>query len=234
MSNSFVHCISNYSEGHIGDSFDFDYGGNWSTALFNTCHNEQRLGIFIEETASNNFVVGNTITGSAGNGIGFYNSNFTWEDPKFNENNLLVGNTVDGPSGFTLRHANNTLVFNNILYTGSFTIDFGNGNNYLAQNVSLQNNYNFGDLANNPFFTAPYYSYSGPVDPDCLITGDVDNNGVANIVDALLVAQYYVDLAPGGFIQACADVDCSGDIDIIDALLIARYYVNLIPELPWC
>jgi hypothetical protein len=58
--------------------------------------------------------------------------------------------------------------------------------------------------------------------------GDVNGSGDADVVDALLVAQYYVGLNPANFNPAPADVDCDGDIDIVDALLIARYYVGLI------
>jgi unsaturated rhamnogalacturonyl hydrolase len=65
----------------------------------------------------------------------------------------------------------------------------------------------------------------------CSITGDVNGNGSVDIVDALLVARYYVGLAPGGFNQDCADVNCDGDVGIIDALIIARYYVGLIDSL---
>jgi len=60
--------------------------------------------------------------------------------------------------------------------------------------------------------------------------GDVDNSGGVNIVDALLIAQYYVGLEPAVFIPEVADVNCAGDINIIDALLVAQYYVGLIPE----
>lgn len=64
--------------------------------------------------------------------------------------------------------------------------------------------------------------------------GDVDTNGVINIVDALLTAQYYVGMNPQNFDQWAADVNGNGSIDIIDALLIAQYYVELITELPGC
>jgi hypothetical protein len=60
--------------------------------------------------------------------------------------------------------------------------------------------------------------------------GDVDTDGDIDIIDALLVAQFYVDLDPGNFNEAYADVDCDGDVDIIDALLIAQYYVDLVDE----
>jgi hypothetical protein len=66
-------------------------------------------------------------------------------------------------------------------------------------------------------------------------TGDVDGNGTITIIDALLVAQYYVGLNPPGLLYIDAsDVDCDGGTDIIDALLIAQYYVNLISEFPAC
>jgi arabinoxylan arabinofuranohydrolase len=61
--------------------------------------------------------------------------------------------------------------------------------------------------------------------------GDVNGSGTVDIVDALLIAQYYVGLNPAGFVAANADVNCTGTIDIVDALLVAQYYVGLIPDL---
>jgi glucuronoarabinoxylan endo-1,4-beta-xylanase len=60
--------------------------------------------------------------------------------------------------------------------------------------------------------------------------GDVNGDGNVDIVDALLIAQYYVDIDPSPFLPENGDVDCDGDIDIIDALLVAQYYVGLINE----
>ncbi|MBN2442828.1 MAG: cellulase family glycosylhydrolase [Spirochaetales bacterium] len=60
-------------------------------------------------------------------------------------------------------------------------------------------------------------------------TGDVNGDGIVDIVDGLLVAQYYVDLNPTDFNVSVADTNCNGSVDIIDALLIAQYYVSLIP-----
>ncbi|MBN1699367.1 MAG: cellulase family glycosylhydrolase [Spirochaetales bacterium] len=62
-------------------------------------------------------------------------------------------------------------------------------------------------------------------------TGDVNADGVVNIVDALLIAQYYVGLDPAGFFTEYADADCDGSIGIVDALLVAQYYVGLTDEL---
>jgi lysophospholipase L1-like esterase len=58
--------------------------------------------------------------------------------------------------------------------------------------------------------------------------GDANGNGSIDIVDALLVAQYYVGLNPSGFIPANADTNCDNAINIVDALLIAQLYVGLI------
>lgn len=64
--------------------------------------------------------------------------------------------------------------------------------------------------------------------------GDVNNDNSIDIVDALLIAQYYVGLNPSPFNPQVADVNCDGTIDIIDALMVAQYYVGIILELPDC
>jgi endo-1,4-beta-xylanase len=62
--------------------------------------------------------------------------------------------------------------------------------------------------------------------------GDVNNDDTINIVDALLIAQYYVGLNPSSFYSDAADVDCDSSINIVDALLVAQFYVGLISEFP--
>jgi hypothetical protein len=64
--------------------------------------------------------------------------------------------------------------------------------------------------------------------------GDVDNSGSVDIVDVLLIAQYYVGLNPSDFDSTVADANGDGEINIVDALLIARYAVGLITSLPGC
>ncbi|MBN2735553.1 MAG: dockerin type I repeat-containing protein [Spirochaetales bacterium] len=68
--------------------------------------------------------------------------------------------------------------------------------------------------------------------PTPLILGDVSGDGVINIVDALMVAQYYVGVIFENFHVEAGDVNKSGRIDIIDALLIAQYYIGLIDAFP--
>jgi hypothetical protein len=64
--------------------------------------------------------------------------------------------------------------------------------------------------------------------------GDVNSNGVIDIVDALMTAQYYVGLNPQNYDAAAADVNGDGGITIVDALVTAQYYVKLISGLPGC
>lgn len=61
--------------------------------------------------------------------------------------------------------------------------------------------------------------------------GDVNGDGTVNIVDALLIAQYYVGNPPAVFIVANGDVNGDGTVNIVDALRVAQYYVGLIPSL---
>lgn len=60
--------------------------------------------------------------------------------------------------------------------------------------------------------------------------GDVNDDNTIDIIDALMIAQFYVGLNPSGFNAANADTNCDGSIDIIDALLVAQYYVGLVNQ----
>ncbi|MBN2736585.1 MAG: family 43 glycosylhydrolase [Spirochaetales bacterium] len=69
------------------------------------------------------------------------------------------------------------------------------------------------------------------VNPDFQNMGDVNDDNHINIVDALLIAQYYVALPiTGTFIKNAADLNCDQVINIVDALLAAQFYVGLINE----
>ena len=62
--------------------------------------------------------------------------------------------------------------------------------------------------------------------------GDVNSSEMTDIIDALLIAQFYVGLNPSNFDQSVADVNGDNGIDIVDALLVAQYYVGLINTFP--
>ncbi|MBN2442438.1 MAG: metallophosphoesterase [Spirochaetales bacterium] len=65
-----------------------------------------------------------------------------------------------------------------------------------------------------------------------IILGDVDGDDTISIIDALLVARFYVDIPLQNFNEVLADANGDGTVEIIDALLIAQYYVGLITEFP--
>jgi predicted esterase len=93
--------------------------------------------------------------------------------------------------------------------------------------------FNFFDRCRNntPEPTGVATPYTTPASTPVGILGDVNGNGTVDIVDALLVAQYYVGLNPASFNMSVADVNCSGSVDIVDALRIAQLYVGLIVSL---
>jgi hypothetical protein len=67
---------------------------------------------------------------------------------------------------------------------------------------------------------------STPVIICAYTTGDANGNGTIDIIDALVIARYYIGLSP--VIDICAaDVNHDGTVDIIDALLVAQCYVGL-------
>ncbi len=67
----------------------------------------------------------------------------------------------------------------------------------------------------------------------CQIAGDANNNGTVDIIDALVVAQYYVGLNPS-ITLALADANCDGSVTITDALRIAQFYVGLAQGIAPC
>ncbi len=60
--------------------------------------------------------------------------------------------------------------------------------------------------------------------------GDVNGDGVVNVVDGLLVVQYYVGLNPSGFDSTNADVNGDGVVNIVDGLIILQQSSGVIPD----
>ncbi|MBN2738976.1 MAG: hypothetical protein JXR70_18495 [Spirochaetales bacterium] len=86
----------------------------------------------------------------------------------------------------------------------------------------------------NIHYTAIIY-YTDTPDPERTSSpdkrGDVNRDFSVNIVDALLVAQYYVGLPVSNFYKENGDANCDSIINIVDALVIAQFYVSLITRL---
>ena len=66
-----------------------------------------------------------------------------------------------------------------------------------------------------------------------VLLGDADGNGCVDFDDAILIAQYDIDLVDADQIglSAC-DVDGNGYVDFDDAILIAQYDIDLIDKFP--
>ncbi len=85
------------------------------------------------------------------------------------------------------------------------------------------NIYTTGGIENSNELVIDEITYDDP-DPKM---GDVNGDDLVDIIDSLLIAQYYVGFNPNGFINPeAADVNNDGLIDIVDSLLIAQYFVS--------
>ena len=73
-----------------------------------------------------------------------------------------------------------------------------------------------------------------PITPDLdILLGDVDGNGIINILDANLAASYYNEVIElTATQQLAADVNHDGIVNILDANLIAAYYNEVIDSFP--
>ncbi|MDY2597151.1 MAG: dockerin type I domain-containing protein, partial [Eubacteriales bacterium] len=66
----------------------------------------------------------------------------------------------------------------------------------------------------------------GAADPGLL--GDVDGNGVVDLIDASLLNRYVLGLVGANDLDlTVADVDASGNIDLIDVICIMRMVLNI-------
>jgi hypothetical protein len=153
----------------------------------------------------------------------------------YNANVLSVADVEAGADGFLA--AANTDNPGEIVASGFDASGTGPGSNLevliitfnaIAEGTSTLGLYvdQLVDSGTNPVGTV--CGNDGSVEVTDVMLGDVNGDGGIDIVDALLIAQYYVGLDPAGFIPGNADVNCDGSIDIVDALLVAQYYVGLI------
>jgi mannan endo-1,4-beta-mannosidase len=80
-----------------------------------------------------------------------------------------------------------------------------------------------------PPVVTPVVTAAPTTAPGCPCTlGDPNCSGTIDIVDGLLIAQYYVGITPSNFTVCACDVNRDGSCDIVDALKIAQCYVGLV------
>jgi hypothetical protein len=63
--------------------------------------------------------------------------------------------------------------------------------------------------------------------------GDINSDGIVDIADAMVMAQYSVGLTDNANNLDYADVNRDGVVSVLDALVVANYTVGSIPSLPW-
>ena len=81
----------------------------------------------------------------------------------------------------------------------------------------------YGGLVLNKPFTGEEY----------VLMGDVNDDGVVNYLDAMLIAQYYVgDISNTDLSLRAADVNGDGIVNYLDAMMIAQFYVGDIDSFP--
>ena len=106
----------------------------------------------------------------------------------------------------------------------------------MDQDYTISANYDYHDAVCPPEPTLPVTpiptTEPTPFPTPSGIWGDVNGDGNVTIIDALLIAQHYVEIEVPDIDLSRADVSRDGTINIIDALIIARYYVGLEPVLP--
>jgi hypothetical protein len=122
-----------------------------------------------------------------------------------------------------------------------YDVDTTNTNTVFEQDVNADENTNINIVIPQPDSEDPdgtnYKIVVADIDPDPspdkAKSGDVNGDGVIDILDAVMVQKFTVDKVElTEDQQAAADVNGDGVVDILDAVLIQKYTVDKVTELP--
>jgi hypothetical protein len=165
--------------------------------------------------------------GSMGTGSNPYGG-FTWS------NNVFYGNFSTTPGDGNKLTSDPKLVHPGSGTSGRTTVDgyrLQSTSPCINSGMTISNNGGKDYWGNTLYAGAPdrgaHEYQEGSSTPGPVTTGDVNGSGTVDIVDALMVAQYYVGLVVT-INTGAADVNKDGVIDIIDALKIAQVYVGIV------
>jgi arabinoxylan arabinofuranohydrolase len=139
----------------------------------------------------------------------------------------IDGQEVDRNTNMTLNPADMGNTLNNYIGRSQWEQDpylSGEVDDFFVYNRAISAS-EVADLANSSEITP-----EPTATPTTGTLGDANGDEIVNIVDALLIAQFYVGLDPAGFVPGNADTNCDGNINIVDALLVAQYYVGLLSQ----
>ena len=64
------------------------------------------------------------------------------------------------------------------------------------------------------------------IDQQPVLLGDVNNDGVIDVTDVVLIFNHFMGEETPGFVEAAADFNNDGDIDITDVVLVFEYFMN--------
>ncbi|MCW7078430.1 MAG: PQQ-binding-like beta-propeller repeat protein, partial [Canidatus Methanoxibalbensis ujae] len=158
------------------------------------------------------------------------------------DNNFTVTGVGGWSPGKTVFGGDPNLVFNNIINDTSNKVQLGRLNWYFVDKVAVENP-KCGNVVHGPFYGGNFWlNYTGTDSNNDLLgdtllphmgydshplikalCGDVNCNGVINMVDALAVRNYW-----GAGATLCnlwaADVNCNGVINMVDALAVRNYW----------
>ncbi|NQE45357.1 Cell surface glycoprotein [ANME-1 cluster archaeon GoMg2] len=203
--NNLTGNIANANTGELGGIY-LDSDSNYNTLTRNNASDNSQYGIYLKSSSSNN-LSGNTVTLNSDYGIYLNASN----------NNLIYNNYFNNTNN---AYDNRTNVWNvtpiqgrNIV-GGPFI-----GGNYWSDYTGIDNNGDgFGDTA---------YNISGGTNKDYLplvpMCGDVDGNGIVNILDVRLLLNHVADPIGYPVEQWAGNVNGEGDIDGEDVQLLLEH-----------
>jgi len=213
----------------------FLYFSNDNTLTDNTASHNDGDGIYLE-SSSNNMLTGNTALYNY-DGIYLYSSN----------DNTLKGNTASNNNGDGIDlwgGSSDNLIYNNYLDNTHNSYDDGSN----QWNAAITTGPN---IIGGPFIGGNYWSNYAGTDPDrdgfgeepyditggsnqdhlplvhvTCVRGDVDENGILNIMDARLLMNRVADLSGYPVAPCAGDFDGDGDIDGVDVGLLLNQIFN--------
>ena len=152
--------------------------------------------------------------------------------PEISEVEINVFNPLDTESGFCWQNISCVVtdnvavdqVFVNITYPGNIKNDLlmsndSGSNYYINTSLDKYGNYTYFILATD---TSDNSATSSVFDFSLPPNWDINNDGIINVFDQVLVSNHYGETGSSGWIRE--DVDNSGEIEVFDLVLISNNY----------
>jgi autotransporter-associated beta strand protein len=140
------------------DGVDCDESTSASLVKFNYLYNNGRYGVFLEQSASDNLILGNICNYNASYDIGCYNNSATYRSPTADNsiicNSLLGGNGLrNGSTGTNTVTSSDNFFFNNTVMSANIQSQLYGSQNYYSQNYT--GNSSLSTSGTEVFFNSP-------------------------------------------------------------------------------